>query len=882
MAEELGVLVAKLQADVADLKKGLQDGRKELSDFKTQAESVGQLVKKALTFAGLTLGIGVILKEIKDLAQGAVEAGSKIEQLKLATYATGQNFGYTAGVIDLLAGKLKETKLGTEEAYASIGSFIRAGLDPQQLVSLAVASKDLAVSARKSFQDVFMGMVESIATAQPRALREVGIQAKEFMELIMDSQKSLEDNLKLTSQERSQAMLDLVLNYAQTVKGVSESVAGTHTKQLSELKRTITEVKEVLWDFMEPLTKAITGEKIKAWSDLLRWLTANREELQRWGATIGTFIRMVWQVVSAVIGWIAANGDLVMTLIEIGVAYKLAGYIIALATAMRAAVPAIYALATGATVAKAAFGGWLGIIIQVGVALAALAAYKIGQMVKEKPSVGAMMLMGEAGGFYNWEKDEAGLRKADEEAAKKKGAEKKPAGPYDFDRLAKMTPEERQVEINRQVQAAMDKWRDQFGKVPGEGKGGKGGKSGPEEDVFGEYLKMLEARRQAELQDATTSFEILKAGNEKKKAEMDKALEEGLMDGRAYHDQIMAMEQQEFQAAMSLIEKKKQAQLKARQDALADLARQDLSPEVMDYRRQAIEAAHRVQMIQLTGEAAKTVQEHEKKVTEELTKQLKTRKEISDTIRSQEEGAAFGPLEEKEAKINALLREQAKLRDELVKKGATQEDLARFDAAAQKKLDITRFGEEAQGMAQAIVNGFSSITDALMEGGQNLKQALNGFFKSLFKQSLEPGIKQLTQFLMGAFKTLFGELGAGLASAIMGVIGLLGMLLTGGGQGSSWSPSGVQSSVTSHEPVRGIIAGDTSIPIGQISDSLADVMAPHLSVLRQIEGNTRSGGKGALGGGKLDITVTLKGIEEQINAAIERYFREYLVLGARG
>jgi hypothetical protein len=490
-----------------------------------------------------------------------------------------------------------------------------------------------------------------------------------------------------------------------------------------------------------------------------------------------------------------------------------------------------------------------------------------------------MMLMGEAGGFYNWEKDEAGLKKADEEAAKKIQGEKKPAGPYDFDRLAKMTPEERQAEIDIQVQAAMDKWREQFGKTPGEGKGEKGGKSGPEEDAFGEYLKMLEAKRQAELQDATSSVELLKATNEKKKAEMEKALEEGLIDGRAYHEQIVAMEQQEFQAAMSLIEKKKQAQLKARQDALADLARQDLSPEVMDYRRQAIEAAHRVQMIQLTGEAAKTVQEHEKKVTEELTKQLKARKEISDTIRSQEEGAAFGPLEEKEAKINALLREQAKLREELVKKGATQEDLARFDLAAQKKLDITRFGEEAQGMAQAIVNGFSSVVDALMEGGQNLKQALNGFFKSLFKQSLEPGIKQLTQFLMSGFKNLFGELGAGLASAIMGVIGLLGMLLTSGSQGSSWSPSGVQSSVTSHEAVRGIIAGETSIPIAQIGESLQDALVPTNSILQQIEANTRGGRSG---GGSLDINVTVKGIEEQINAAIERYFSEYLVMGATG
>jgi len=871
MAEELGILVAKLQADVADLKKGLQDGRRDLSDFKSHAESVGQLVKKALTFAGLTLGIGVILKEIKDLAQGAVEAGSKIEQLKLATYATGQNFGYTAGVIDLLAAKLKETKLGTEEAYASIGSFIRAGLDPQQLVSLAVASKDLAVSARKSFQDVFMGMVESIATAQPRALREVGIQAKEFMELIMDTQKNLEENLKLTTQERSQAMLDLVLKYAQTVKGVSESVAGTHAKQLSELKRTITEVKEVLWDFMEPLTKAITGEKIKAWSDLLRWLTANREELQRWGATIGTFIRMVWQVVSAVIGWVVANGDLVKTLIELGVAYKLAGYIIALATAMRAAVPAIYALATGATVAWAAFGGWLGIILQVGIALAALAAYKIGQMVKEQPSVGAMMLMGEAGGFYNWEKDEAGLRKADEEAAKKKGAEKKPAGPYDFERLAQMTPEERQAEIDRQVQGAMYKWRTQFGKTPGEGKGGKEGKAGPEEDVFGEYLKMLEAKRQAELQDATSSFEILKAGNEKKKAEMEKALEEGLLDGRAYHEQLMAMEQQEFQAALALIEKKKQAQLKARQDALADLARQDLSPEVMDYRRQAIEAAHRVQMIQLAGEAAKTVQEHEKKVTEEVTRQLKTRKEISDTLKTQEEGAAFGPLQEKEARINALLREQLRLREELVKKGATPEELGRFDATTQKKLEIARFGEDAQRWAQAISQGLSSLIDSLMEGGQDLKKALNSFFKSLFKEALVPGMKALVQWLGDLFKDFFGSVGQSLGSAILGMVALVGMLLTSGGS-SSWSPSGVQSGVTSHEAVRGVIAGETSIPIAEIGESLQDALIPTNGILSRIEENTRN-----LKG--LQLNINIEGLQETLREALDRYFQDMLQLG---
>ena len=51
MAEDLGALVAKLQADVSDLKKGLRESRQELSSFKTMAQDAGAKVKQALQFA---------------------------------------------------------------------------------------------------------------------------------------------------------------------------------------------------------------------------------------------------------------------------------------------------------------------------------------------------------------------------------------------------------------------------------------------------------------------------------------------------------------------------------------------------------------------------------------------------------------------------------------------------------------------------------------------------------------------------------------------------------------------------------------------------------------------------------------------------------------
>jgi hypothetical protein len=139
-------------------------------------------------------------------------------------------------------------------------------------------------------------------------------------------------------------------------------------------------------------------------------------------------------------------------------------------------------------------------------------------------------------------------------------------------------------------------------------------------------------------------------------------------------------------------------------------------------------------------------------------------------------------------------------------------------------------------------------------------------------------MKQMMQWLTDFFKQMFGGLGETILNSLMGVIALIGMFLTSGGGGSSWTPSGVQSSVTGHEAVRGIIAGETSIPVAQVSESLAEAVAPHLSVLRQIEFNTR----GSAGGGGAQVSVTIQGVKEAIREAMDAYFRDYLLMGARG
>lgn len=866
--EDIGTLLSKIAVDVADLKKGLQVGRNELSSFKSFSADLSAQVKKALTFTVGILGIGALLGELKSLLQGVTEVGARLETTKLAAYAVGQNFGYTSANIDKLVTDLKSLKVSSVDGYEAISNFISHGLDPRQLIAIAQAARDLAVAAGKSPQEMFSLLIDSIVTGTPRALRQAKIPIKEFQDSVLAEGKSLDENLKLSSQERSQVMIDLILKYAQTVEGVSQSTAGSYSRQLGQIKFMATQAKEVLWDFMQPLLTAITGEKIKVWGDLLNWLTLNRAELQKWGQTIGEFLKLVWGVIAAVISWTVANGNLVKTFIELAVAYKLAGYLVALGAAIPGVVSGLYSLATGVTAVKVAFGGWLAILIQVAVALAALGAYKFMKNPVTTLPNGQRYIEWGGHGITELPSISSGETTPGSEST----------GHEDI-----TSPQEMADDMAQRVNSAMQKYQDLMGEKTGIGKGGKGGKAGPEEDLFGEYLKVLDQERQAKIRAAQDSLEILKAGNEKEKAELEKKLAEGLIDGQTYYAKLQEMQQAETAASLKLIEEKKAAQAAAYKDALADLERQDLSPEMKGYRQQEEEIKNRMALAQLNAEAARVKLEGEVKVTQELKRQVEVQKQYKEKAEDMrvEMAGLWGPIAEQEAKIQKLYLDWQRAKAEAVKAGAyTPEYAQTLDQYYQAKINYARSGDQYNNMAGAITQGFSSLVDAITSSGQDLLKSLNSFFKSLFNAALKPGLEQLQQLLINGFKRLFGEAGSALASAVMGAIGLIGMLLTSGGS-SSWSSSGVTSNVTSHEAVRGIIAGETSIPIAQIGESLQDALVPTNSILNQIEANTR-GGRGGLGGGRLDITVTLKDIEEQINAAIERYFREYLVLGARG
>jgi hypothetical protein len=353
------------------------------------------------------------------------------------------------------------------------------------------------------------------------------------------------------------------------------------------------------------------------------------------------------------------------------------------------------------------------------------------------------------------------------------------------------------------------------------------------------------------------------------------SLEEQVITYQQYQEEIRRLDEQELAGALELIAKKRAAEKAALEDALADLARQDLPEEARVYKEQALQAASRERLTKLAAEEAKLLAEAEKKITEQLKEQLQLRKEADEILARQSEGLALGPIEEREARILALLRQQAEERRKIAAAyGEGSPQMGQFESQAALNIYLQRYGEQIKGFAEAVARGFSDLIDSLLQGGADLVKALHGFFKNLFTQALKPGLDALQQALISGFKSLFGAVGASLASALMGIVGLIGMILTGGGGGSSFSPTGAGVGVTSSQALQGIVAGPTSIPIGQIGESLADALVPLHGTARHMDEGIWKLVRGE--GGNLSININAT--EQLIKKVIDKYFSEYLMM----
>jgi hypothetical protein len=377
-------------------------------------------------------------------------------------------------------------------------------------------------------------------------------------------------------------------------------------------------------------------------------------------------------------------------------------------------------------------------------------------------------------------------------------------------------------------------------------KGGGGGGGGAERKPIDYQLWLQEAKAKRDLAIAIAEQHLndVKKKNDEEEKDLKRKLEQGLLSYQEYYAKLNEMNEAEAKAARAVYAEELKAVEEAHDTSVMAIKRK---AEVREYTPGEMETAINIENLKyqkeklkiegkikdLTLDTAAKKKQYEFDSLEALRKQQIMLKEL-------ELGLAWGPLEERKASVEKVRQEYANRR-----KGFAEgtEESNRLKALEDMAVFQAKFKDTIDGFVSAITGGIDGIVDALMEGGEGLLSATEDMFKSLFKEAMKPGVEWLQQQLTNLFKWLFSEtgLGAGLGGAMMGAIGLVGMMVTKSlGTKSTFTASGVTSNVTTHENVRGVIAGESSVAIGEISASLSDAWANSESYLREIAINTRN------------------------------------------
>lgn len=780
MADDLGSLIAKLACDITDLKKGLLEGKGELAGFRQLAEEAGKKVKEALAFVGISLGLYEIISKLKEFSSSVLEVGGKAEILRASADAIGRNFGVSSGAIDIYVQKLRELGIEQEKALYSINAFLKAGLSIDYLPALAQAAKNLAPSMAMPFNEAFQNIVQGVVKGTPKQLAELVPGIKQVMQAAGNETKKIMDQAVLSGPERAQIMLDYILQAAQQARGAGDAVADSYLAKLAEYKRKVLEVKEALFEFVKPIGIAITQEEIKSWDDFYGAIGNNKAALRDLGDTVAVYVGKIAGTIRSITEFAAKHQDLLLLLLQIKSALMVIKW-----TGIEAGIGAIDALLVKIGILRVALVGPWAIPIVVSIIGADYALKKIKELGNAVKAQGTDTSMLERWGFQRPKTDAelAGSRELKTSEVPEVAAlgQRLAQAQEAINRMSReeatdkspLNPEQKVAKAKDDAdQAAADEKKRQAAMMGA----GKGGGKGSANDLLGEYLKALEAERQAELQFAQNSLDLLKATNSKKKVELEKNLSEGLIDGQAYYQRLQDLQQTEVAAALAMIDRKREAQRQAYQDALANLNDQDLSAEAKAIAEQRLAADFKKHMAVLDSEAAKTRLEGEKQVIEELKRQVEARQQSIQKTEdlNLETSQLLGTITDQEAKLQRLTLDWQRAKQEAIKRGASPEELAALDSNLTAKQFDVKYGSTLSSISGEFSSGLTNIINGIRQGTMDITKTLTDMFNNIMMAALKPGFEALGQTLTSAVKWLLNSLSSALG----------GGNLFGGGGGS--------------------------------------------------------------------------------------------------
>ena len=255
---------------------------------------------------------------------------------------------------------------------------------------------------------------------------------------------------------------------------------------------------------------------------------------------------------------------------------------------------------------------------------------------------------------------------------------------------------------------------------------------------------------------------------------------------------------------------------------------------------------------------------------ENKEKLLAVQQEITDLIREQAEilNRQFG----------AETNEQRAARTQQAAEDSTTDFRQQFPGASnQQIIDQATLANTARvrenfkvqiaAFTGAIDKSFDSLTNALVEGSFEFRDLGQAISKDLIKAGLQGVITQIKTTIVDGLTSIFESVGQSIGQALTLALGLILAVISRIGSEGDFTASGAGGGSgvdSSSVPVRGLIGGDSSLPIAEINNGLLEALIPTNAILSQIEQNTRS--LNGLNGGGIDLEAI---IANQVNSIFE-------------
>lgn len=230
-----------------------------------------------------------------------------------------------------------------------------------------------------------------------------------------------------------------------------------------------------------------------------------------------------------------------------------------------------------------------------------------------------------------------------------------------------------------------------------------------------------------------------------------------------------------------------------------------------------------------------------------------------------------------ETAVRANLQQDRSISDFVANNpSATAADKALFEAQAKLEKLNTLISTQLTAFVSAVDTAFNALIDSIFTGSFEFRDVAANIGKDLIKAGLEDFINQTKKVVTDGLKNMFSgfsdvaaqqaaqalALGIGLLLAVLSKVGNEGdFTATGSG--------GAGSSISSSAQTRGLIGGQSSLPIAEINNGLQEALIPTNSILSQIERNTRGLSELSAGGNV--------NIQDLFNQQLTQFFNQQLL-----